>query len=266
MEYKVLTNGFKIPMVGIGTNTFGKVNHDYMGDINMDTKELLNAYDNGYRLIDTAISYRNEKVIMKSILDSSLKRSDVLVTSKIPLKGLTDPVDEQIENHIQSSLDIFGGYVDVYLIHHPLDDALNLKVWQVLEKHYKLGRFKAIGVSNFNEAQLNYLMQHSEIKPMLNQIESNPDNWQNDLIDFCLKHEIAPVAWSPLKRVSKKEVFESIGKKYDKSWAQVLLKYQVMRGVVVIPKSHDKTRQFDNINIFDFTLSKEDLTKIKENS
>src|SRR5690554_2030730 len=207
MEYKVLTNGFKIPMVGIGTNTFGKVNHDYMGDINMDTKELLNAYDNGYRLIDTAISYRNEKVIMKSILDSSLKRSDVLVTSKIPLKGLTDPVDEQIENHIQSSLDIFGGYVDVYLIHHPLDDALNLKVWQVLEKHYKLGHFKAIGVSNFNEAQLNYLMQHSEIKPMLNQIESNPDNWQNDLIDFCLKHEIAPRCMEPVKACIKKGSF-----------------------------------------------------------
>lgn len=264
MEYLTLYNGFKVPFVGIGTNTFGKVDNQFSSAINMDTKELLYAYDNGYRLVDTAIMYRNEQVIIKSIKDSKLDRKDVIVTSKIPTKNIDLDSEQAMNQMIQSSIDIFEGYVDIYLIHHPSEDnQVNLKIWQKLEEKYLQGQFKVIGVSNFSVDQLNYLMQHAKIKPMMNQIESNPAKWQNELISFCIKNDIAPVAWGPLDPVPNKELLTQIGKAYNKSWAQVLLKYQVMRGVIVIPKSHNKERQFENINIFDFTLSALDIKKIE---
>lgn len=264
MEYVTLKNGFKVPIIGMGTNTFGKVDNQFGGDINMDTKELLYAYDNGYRLMDTAIAYRNEAVIMQSILDSKLSREDVIVTSKIPTRNMTLNDLEKLEGMVQSSIDTFGGYVDIYLIHHPSgNDLLDLKVWQMLEKHYLAGHFKVIGVSNFSRSQLEGLINNSKIKPMMNQIESNPSNWQNELINFCLENDIQPVAWGPLDPVPNKALLSEIGKTYGKSWTQILLKYQIMRGVIVIPKSHNKERQFENINIFDFTLSNEDIAKIE---
>ncbi len=266
MEYLTLSNQFKVPMVGIGTNTFGKVNNQFNGDINMDTKELVTAYLNGYRLVDTAIMYRNEAVIMQSIIDSGLNRREVIVTSKIPTKNIELSDDEALEKMVLSSIETFGGYIDIYLIHHPSNDpAVNLKVWRLLEKYYESGHLKVIGVSNFSIKQLISLMGQAKIVPMMNQIESNPANWQNELIEFCKTNHIAPVAWGPLDPVPNKDLLTKIGEKYGKSWAQVLLKYQVMRGVIVIPKSHNKERQFENINIFDFTLSQKDIEKIEGN-
>ncbi|OED59662.1 aldo/keto reductase family protein [Acholeplasma laidlawii] len=264
MEYLTLHNGFKVPVVGMGANTFGKVNHDFYGALDNDTKELIWAYENGYRLIDTAIVYRNETVIAKSIKDAHLNRKDVMVTSKIPTKELSLEDDAKIEAMIQSSINIFGGYVDIYLIHHPSTDEINLKVWKALESHYLKGHFKAIGVSNFSKEQLDYIMKYANIKPMMNQIESNPANWQQELISYCKAYDIVPVAWGPLDPVPNKDILTTIGNHYGKTWAQILLRYQIQKGVVVIPKSHNKLRQFENINIFDFTLSLEDMRKIEE--
>lgn len=264
MEYLRLHNGFKVPVVGMGANTFGKVNHDFYGALDNDTKELIWAYENGYRLIDTAIVYRNETVIAKSIKDANLNRKDVIVTSKIPTKELSLEDDAKIEAMIQSSINIFGGFVDIYLIHHPSTDEINLKVWKALESHYLKGHFKAIGVSNFSKEQLDYIMKYANIKPMMNQIESNPANWQQELISYCKAYDIVPVAWGPLDPVPNKDILTSIGNHYGKTWAQILLRYQIQKGVVVIPKSHNKLRQFENINIFDFTLSLEDMRKIEE--
>src|SRR5690606_3495130 len=109
--------------------------------------------------------------------------------------------------------------------------------------YYEKGLFKAIGVSNFNEAQLDYIIKHAKIKPMVNQIESNPAKFNHELIKYCLMHGILPEAWGPLDPVPNKEVLEKIGKKHNKTWAQVLLRYQIERGVLVIPKSHNKERQ-----------------------
>ncbi len=265
MEYFKLTNGLLMPKVGIGTNTFGKVNHDWNGEINFDTKELHDAYENGYRLIDTAVLYRNEGVIGKSLSETSIPRSEFFVTSKIPNKKEFIETDELVEETIKSSLSKIGSYIDLYLIHHPWDDLKDmLRVWRHLESHYKKGDFKAIGVSNFNEVQLAYLLEHADIKPMVNQIESNPKRWNHALIHYCLTHKILPEAWGPLDPVPNKEVLIQIGHKYQKSWAQVLLRYNIQRGVCVIPKSHNKTRQKENISIFDFKLSREDIEEIEK--
>ena len=264
MEYLKMHNGVVIPVIGIGTNTFGKVNHDFYGDINMDTKELLMAYKNGYRLIDTAIMYRNEEVIGKSIKETTLSREDLFITSKISTKDSDFTNINQIKEKIENSIVSIGNYIDLYLIHHPSNNnEENLILWNLLIEYYKENKFKAIGVSNFTKEQLTYLIEHSEIKPMINQIESNPSNWNHEIIKYCIKHDIVPQAWGPLDPVPNKELLIEIGKKYNKSWAQVLLRYQIQRGVVVIPKSHNDMRQQENINIFDFRLTQDDISSIE---
>lgn len=264
MEYFKLNNGVKIPKVGIGTNTFGKIDNNWSAPINMDTKELIDAFSNGYRLIDTAIMYRNEMVIGKAVKESKIPRSEFMITSKISAKVEYIRDEQTIEDWITNSLNHIGSYIDLYLIHHPSDDnEENLRLWKVLEKHYLQGDFKAIGVSNFNIEQLSYLINHATIKPMVNQIESNPSNWNHDIIKFCLNNDCMPEAWGPLDPAPNKELLIEIGKKYHKSWAQVLLRYQIERGVVVIPKSHNKQRQLENISIFDFKLSSEDVALIE---
>ncbi|VEU82278.1 aldo/keto reductase [Acholeplasma hippikon] len=264
MEYIKLNNGMLIPMVGMGTNTFGKIGNEFGGEINMDTKELLMAYDNGYRLIDTAIMYRNEAVIGKSLKETKIGRDEIFVTSKISTKGLDFNHIESIKNKIDQSLVDVGSYIDIYLIHHPSEkNEENLILWNILIEYYKENKFKAIGVSNFNVEQLTYLINHSKVKPMINQIESNPSRWNHEIIKFCIKNDIVPEAWGPLDPVPNKDLLLEIGKKYNKSWAQVLLRYQLQRGVVVIPKSHNNMRQQENINIFDFRLTQADIDLIE---
>lgn len=263
MEYFKLHNGILIPVIGMGANTFGKENHDFYGQINMDTKEIHLAYKNGYRLIDTAIMYRNENVIGASIKETNLSREDLFITSKISTKDLDFNNLEDVRNKIETSIVNIGSYIDLYLIHHPSSNEDNLMLWNLLIEYYLDNKFKAIGVSNFNEEQLAYLIENSKIKPMINQIESNPNCWNHEIIKYCIKNDIIPQAWGPLDPVPNKEVLIEIGKKYNKSWAQVLLKYQIQRGVVVIPKSHNDMRQQENINIFDFRLTQEDIQKIE---
>lgn len=265
MIYYQMHNGLKIPAIGMGSNTFGKENNDFYGKINNRTKELKMSYDNGYRLVDTANLYRNEDVVGKSIIESKLKRTSLFITSKISTKNQNFDKMEEIKQQIDASIKSLGGYIDLYLIHHPSDnDELNLILWKILINYYNMGKFKAIGVSNFNERQLNYLIQFSEIKPMLNQIESNPKNWNHEIIKFCLNNDIVPQAWGPLDPVPNKDVLTKIGKKYNKTWAQVLIRYQVQRGVSVIPKSHNNERQKENINVFDFSLDENDIYAIEK--
>jgi diketogulonate reductase-like aldo/keto reductase len=264
MEYFKLSNGLLMPKIGIGTNTFGKVNHEFSGEINFDTTELEYALENGYRLFDTAVAYRNEAVIGKMLKEMDIPRGDLFITSKIPNKKEFIETDELVEKTINSSLNSIGSYIDLYLIHHPWDDLEDiLRVWRHLEAHYKKGNFKAIGVSNFNEEQLGYLLKHAEIKPMVNQIESNPAKWNHDMIKYSLNHNVLPQAWGPLDPAPNKQTLTEIGKKYHKSWAQVLLRYQIQRGVQVIPKSHNKERQKENLMIFDFELTLDDIKLIE---
>ncbi len=260
-----LNTGIKIPVVGSGTNTFGKVERDYMGAINNDTTELLDAIDVGYRHFDTAISYRNEAVVGKAIVESGHDRNDFFLTSKIPGEPAYTKSVDAVKKGVESSLQALGtDHIDLYLIHHPWEDLAEVvAVWQVLEDYVDQGILKAIGVSNFQETELTYLLEHSRIKPAVNQIESHPGKWQDELIAFSKSHDVVPEAWSPLKsdEIAKK-VLTDIGRAHGKTWAQVILNYQVDRGVIVIPKSHNKERQQQNLDIFDFTLTEEEKRKI----
>lgn len=267
MIYRQLNNGKKMPTFGTGTNTFGKENRDFHGKVTMDTKELQSAIQLGYRLIDTAIMYRNEAVIGKAVRESGMDRHEFFVVSKIPREREYTEKDELVKYYVNQSLEQLNiEYIDLYLIHFPLEtNEENLRVWRVLETYVEKGLIQSIGVSNFNETQLEYLIKHATIKPVLNQFQSYPGRHQQALIDYCKKNDIIPEAYHSLAKVSEdnKKILEAMGRKYQKTWSQVILNYQVREGLVVIPKSHQPVNQKNNIDIFDFELSNEDATIIQ---
>ena len=267
MKYLTMNNGLTIPVLGTGTNTFGKENNDFNGKITFDTKELQSAINIGYRLIDTAIFYRNEAVIGKAVKESTIERSAFFITSKIPADKEFTGTDERTAYHVEQSLNALDmEYIDLYLIHFPLEtDEENLRVWRVLETFVDKGYIKSIGVSNFNEDQLSYLIKHARIKPVLNQFQSYPGKHQQSLIDFCKAHDVIPEAYQSLAKLDAKtkDKLIELSKPYKKSWSQIVLNYQINQGLVVIPKSHTKQHQFENIDVFDFTLTKKDIEIIK---
>ncbi|AMC93738.1 aldo/keto reductase [Erysipelothrix larvae] len=266
MKNITLNTGVTIPVIGSGTNTFGKVDRDYMGAINDDTSEIEAAIKAGYRHFDTAISYRNESVVALGIERSGLNRSEFFITSKIPGKEAYYETQEAVHKGVKQSLEALNtDYIDLYLIHHPWDDMEGmLQMWAVLESYVDLGVLKSIGVSNFTQEQLTTLIQRARIKPAVNQIESHPGKWNGELTAFCLEHGIGVEAWGPLSRTSQesKDALEAIGQKYHKTWAQVALRYQIQRGVIVIPKSHNALRQALNLELFDFELSPQEMNAI----
>ncbi len=267
MKYLKMNNGFEIPSLGTGTNTFGKANKDFFGEINYDTKELLSAIDLGYRLIDTAIYYRNEAVIGKAVKESKINRKEFFITTKIPEKEEFSSTDTLVSQYIEQSLqNIDLEYIDLYLMHFPLEtNEENIRVYRILESIVDQGLIKSIGVSNFNIEQLQYLIDHVRIKPVLNQFQSYPGKHQQHLIDFCNSNDIIPEAYHSIAKLSEehKNILTEIGKKYNKTWSQVVLNYQVHQGMVVIPKSHNPKHQQENIDIFDFKLNEEDQHIIK---
>lgn len=268
MEYLTMNNGLTIPALGTGTNTFGKENNVFSGKITYDTKELQSAIKLGYRLIDTAIYYRNEAVIGKAVRESTIDRSKFFITSKIPADKEFTETDECVRHHVDQSLKALKmAYIDLYLIHFPLKtNEENLRVWRVLETFVDKGLIKSIGVSNFNEDQLSYLVKHARIKPVLNQFQSYPGKHQQSLIDFCKANDIIPEAYQSLAKLDAKtkDKLIELSKPYKKSWSQIVLNYQINQGLVVIPKSHSKAHQFENIDVFDFTLTNKDIKTIKD--
>ena len=267
MKQLKMNNGLTIPVLGTGTNTFGKESNDFYGKITFDTKELLSAIELGYRLIDTAIMYRNEAVIGKAVKESNIDRIDFFITTKIPADKECTETDDAVRNHVELSLEALDmDYIDLYLIHFPLEtNEENLRVWRVLETFVEKGLIKSIGVSNFNEDQLSYLIQHANIKPVLNQFQSYPGKHQQSLIDFCKANDIIPEAYQSLAKVDDKTKAKltDLAKSYKKSWSQIILNYQINEEIVVIPKSHSKNHQFENIDVFDFELTKRDIEAIK---
>ncbi len=267
MKYLTMSNGLKIPVLGTGTNTFGKENNNFNGKITFDTRELRSAIELGYRLIDTAIYYRNEAVIGKAVKESGIDRSEFFITSKIPQDKAFIETNELVIYNVEQSLQALNlGYIDLYLIHFPLEShEENIRVWQILETYVDQGLIKSIGVSNFNEEQLAYLMKHTRIKPVLNQFQSYPGKHQQSLIDFCQSNDVIPQAYQSFAKLDAKikDILIELAKPYKKTWSQVILNYQINQGLVVIPKSHNKQHQFENINVFDFELSKNDIETIK---
>ena len=265
MEYIKLNSGERMPIVGTGTNTYGKEHNQYRGKLTDDFTALEDAIDLGYRSIDAAVSYRNEAGVGNTLAKSKVPREEFFITSKIPVSDEYISTKDAVRKTIDNSLKNFHtDYLDLYLIHHPIENKEYLKqTWEVFEEYYKNGKLKSIGVSNFDEELLNEMKRFATVKPAVNQIEINLSNPNQELVDLLKNMDITPVAWGPMKATDEQmKTLTQIGKVYDKSWAQILLRYQIQRGIVVIPKSHNKNNQAANLDLFDFKLSKEDIHTI----
>ncbi|BDG34850.1 aldo/keto reductase [Saccharococcus caldoxylosilyticus] len=252
-----LHNGVKMPWFGIGVF---KVE---------EGPELVNAVKTaikyGYRSVDTAAIYGNEvgvgQGIREGMKEAGISREDLFVTSKV---WNTDLGYESTIAAYETSLNKLGlEYLDLYLIHWPVKGKYK-DAWRALETLYKEGRVKAIGVSNFQIHHLEDLMKEAEIKPMVNQVEYHPRLTQKELQSFCQKHGIQLEAWSPLMQgqLLDNEVLQEIANKYNKSVAQVILRWDLQNGVVTIPKTTKEHRIVENASVFDFELTEEDMERI----
>lgn len=252
-----LHNGVKMPWFGLGVF---KVD---------EGPELVNAVKtaikHGYRSIDTAAIYENEAGvgtgIREGMKEAGISREDLFVTSKV---WNADLGYESTIKAYETSLNKLGlEYLDLYLIHWPVEGKYK-EAWRALEDLYKEGRVKAIGVSNFQIHHLEDLMEDADIKPMVNQVEYHPRLTQKELQAFCQEQGIQLEAWSPLMQgqLLDNEVLQEIGKKYNKTVAQVILRWDLQNGVVTIPKSTKEHRIVENASIFDFELTKEDMELI----
>jgi diketogulonate reductase-like aldo/keto reductase len=251
MEFVTLSNGLKMPQIGLGMwDTYEEEAAD----------AVCKALQLGYRHIDTAMFYKNEEAVGKGIRMSGVPREEITVVTKI---WYTDMQPEKVRETFEKSLDNLGlDYVDLYLLHWPLNDYTGS--WKVLEELYEEGKVKAIGVCNFQKHHMEKLLNAAKIKPMVNQIESHPLFSQDALVKYCQEQEIAVEVWGPLGQGNdlKDEVIVELSQKYQKTPAQIILRWQMQRGVIAIPKSVKEHRMIENASVFDFELSKEDMALI----
>jgi|SRR6056300_871438 diketogulonate reductase-like aldo/keto reductase len=255
MEYVTLNNGVKMPILGFGVFQ--------MRDPEECENAVLEALKTGYRLIDTAASYFNEKEVGNAIKKSGVPREELFITTKLWIDGTGY---ENTKLDFQRSLDNLQlDYLDLFLIHQPYGDIHGS--WRALEELYEEGKVRAIGVSNFHPDRLVDLIAFHHIIPAVNQIETHPFLQQLETQKFLEEQGIQIESWAPFAE-GKNELFsnkllQSIGDKYNKSIAQVVLRWLTQRGVVAIPKSVHKDRIQQNFEIFDFKLSKEEILIIE---
>lgn len=246
-----LNNGIEMPQLGFGVFQ--------VTDLNQCEQAVVDAIDSGYRLIDTAAAYQNEEAVGRAIKRSGVDRKDIFVTSKL---WVSDANYERAKKGIDQSLSNLGlDYLDLYLLHQPYGDVGG--AWKALEEAYKAGKIRAIGVSNFYPDQLKNLELSNEIKPVINQIEVNPWNQQTSEVEFAQNEDIQVEAWAPFAEgkheIFKNESIAEIANKYGKSNGQVILRWLLQRGITVIPKSVHKNRMAENINVFDFELTNDEM-------
>lgn len=261
MEYVTLNTGAKMPLEGFGAMMFDP------NDAGKAEEVVYNAIKAGYRMIDTAASYMNEaevgRAVKRAIDEGLVKREEMFIVSKLWVQDMVN--EETAAKAIQTSLDNLDlGYIDLYLEHQAMGDYF--AAWRAMEKAYKAGKLKAIGVANFFPNILCNFCETVEITPAVNQVEFNPFFAQEDAIANMKNYGVQPMAWSPLAE-GKHGIFTDpemteIGKKYGKTAAQVALRWNTQRGVVIIPKSSNPARMAQNLDIWDFTLTEDEMKTI----
>ncbi|MFT7351666.1 MAG: diketogulonate reductase-like aldo/keto reductase [Flavobacterium sp.] len=260
MEYVNLNDGNKIPLVGFGT---------YKCTEEEGIASVKAALNQGYSLLDTASVYGNEEAVGKGIKKSDLAREDVYITTKLWRENLGY---QSAKIEFQKSLErLEVDYIDLYLIHWPANEKnydnwqkANADSWRAMEELQAEGKIKSIGVSNFFEEHLKSLMQTAKVMPAVNQIEFHPGYWQSELVTYCKNQNITVESWSPLARgkVLENETLIKIAKNHNKSVSQICLRWIIQHEVIVIPKSSTPERIKENIDLFTFELSSEEMKQI----
>lgn len=246
----VLNNGLEMPWLGFGVFK--------MSDGQEVEQAIRYALEAGYRSIDTATVYRNERGVGKAIRDSGIPREDIFLTTKV---WNSDQREKRTLAAFEESLERLGtDYVDLYLVHWPVKECYQ-ETWKVMDEIYQSGRAKAIGVSNFMIHHLEDLFSNSQVVPAVNQIEFHPLLVQPELLKFCQEHQIQVEAWSPLMQgqIITEPTVQRLTEKYHKTPAQIALRWNLQHEVVTIPKSSNPNRIIENAQIFDFELSQKDM-------
>mgnify|MGYP001016076006 CR=1 FL=1 len=254
MEYKTLNNGVKMPVVGFGVFQ--------VKDEEECKRVVLDAIDAGYRLIDTAQSYGNEEAVGKAIQETNVPREELFITTKV---WISNYGYEKAKASVEESLKKMQlDYLDLVLLHQPFKDYHG--AYRALIDLYKEGKIKAIGVSNFYPNILTNFCEVVKVKPVVNQVELHPYYTQEKALETMKYYDVIPEAWAPLGggryNPFEDEMLKGIAAKYNKSVGQVILRWNVQRGVVVIPKSTHVERIKENIDIFDFELNEEEMKQI----
>ena len=254
MQTVKLNNGVEMPILGFGVFQ--------VTDLAECERSVVDAIETGYRLIDTAQSYMNEEAVGKAIKRSGVAREDLFITTKLWIQS--DGYQGTKKSFETSLKKLQLDYLDLYLIHQPFGDVYG--EWRAMEELYKEGKVRAIGVSNFQSDRLIDLIIHNEIVPAVNQVETHPFHQQHEAQQFMVDNKVQIESWGPFAEgkndMFKNELLQSIGDKYNKSIAQVVLRWLTQRGVVAIPKSVRKERMAENLNSLDFKLEPEEMEKI----
>lgn len=248
-----LNNGVKMPYLGLGV---------FECENDQEVVQAIDwAIEAGYRHIDTASFYQNEEGVGRAVRESGIKREELFVVSKV--WNSDQGYDSTLKAYELSLNKLKMDYLDLYLVHWPVEGKF-VKTWKALEHLYKAGRIKAIGVSNFMQHHLETLLKEAEIVPMVNQMEFHPYLVQQDLINFCQSKGIQYEAWSPIMRggVLQIDLLKELSIKYSKPIVNIVLRWNLQKGVVTIPKSSKKERIFSNAALFDFEISEEDMKRI----
>ena len=254
MEYVRLNNGIKMPKLGFGVFQ--------IRDAAQCEQAVRDAIDVGYRLIDTAASYGNEEAVGKAIKSCGVAREDLFITTKL---WISDTSYEGAKKAFQKSLDRLGlDYLDLYLIHQPLNDYYG--AWRAMEEMYEAGKIRAIGVCSFYPDRLADLLAFNKVAPAVNQVEANVFFQQKESQKYMESKGVVMEGWAPFAEgkndLFHNETLRGIGEKYGKTIAQVVLRWLLQRGVVCIPKSTKRERMEENFQVFDFTLSETDMETI----
>ncbi len=256
MEYVTLNNGVKMPKIGLGVMQ--------MTDPVASENAIVTALEMGYPMIDTAAAYGNEAIVGRAIKRANVNREDIFVTSKL---WVNDMSYEGAKRGLEKSLENLQlDYIDLYVLHQPIGDLYG--AWRYLTEAYKEGKIRAIGVDNFTQAKLVEFIKFNDVKPAVNLIQANPYHQRQDDLQVMVKRDVQMIAWQPFAggdgNLFEDAVLKAIADKYHKTVGQVILRWLIQRDIVVIPKSSSPERQAENLAIFDFSLSQEDMETIKK--